>query len=146
MIGARQTRTGPSAYRTIDGLGARPEEMMKIALDAVRGLLLRAEAALAARDRPAKAKALASASDVVEFMLGLSGFDQGTLSECLANIYHYVQAAILKGNATDDAEAVAAARIAIEELSSTWRAIFPDPAVCNDLMTGVGPHGSTAHA
>jgi len=146
MIGARQAWNGPSAYRTIDGLGAKPEEMMKIALDAVRGLLLRAEAALAVHDRLAKAKALSAASNVVEFMLGLSGFDQGTLSECLANIYQYVQAAILKGNATDDPEAVAAARAAIEELAATWRGIFPDPAVYDDFVTNVEPHRSAAHA
>jgi len=140
MIGARQAWNGPSAYRAIDGLGAKPEEMMKIALDAVRGLLLRAETALAANDRPAKAKTLSAASDVVEFMLGLSGFDHGPLSECLANIYQYVQAAILKGNATDDAEAVAAARTAIEELTATWRAIFPDPIPYDAPAYGSGAH------
>ena len=41
-------------------------------------------------------------------------------------MYQYVLAAILKGNAGDDTEAVGAARVAIDELAATWRTIFPD--------------------
>ena len=39
---------------------------------------------------------------------------------------YQVLAAILKGNAGDDTEAVGAARVALEELAATWRTIFPD--------------------
>jgi len=48
------------------------------------------------------------------------------LSECLVSVYQYVLAAILKGNAGDDKEAVSAARAALDELAATWRKIFPD--------------------
>src|ERR1700686_4399791 len=124
MIGARQQLTGPAAYRAIEGAGAVPEEFMKMALDTTRVLLLRAEAAIAAGERGEKAKALASASNVVEFMLGLSGATPGPLSTCLAHVYQYVLAAILKGNAGDDSEAVAAGRLALEQLTISWRTIF----------------------
>lgn len=126
MIGTRQQFGAASAYRAIEGVGAKPEDFMKMALDATRNLLLRAEVAIAAGDRVEKAQALSSAGSVVEFMLGLTGSAPGTLSECLASVYQYVLAAILKGNAGDDTEAVGAARVALEELAATWRTIFPD--------------------
>lgn len=126
MIGTRQQFGAASAYRAIEGIGAKPEDFMKMGLDATRNLLLRAEAAIAAGDTVAKAQALASAGSVVEFMLGLSGTAPGPLSECMASVYQYVLAAILKGNAGDDTEAVGAARVALEELAATWRTIFPD--------------------
>jgi flagellar protein FliS len=126
MIGTRQQFGAASAYRAIEGVGAKPEDFVKMALDATRNLLLRAEVAIAANDRAEKAQALSSASSVVEFMLGLSGSAPGALSQCLASVYQYVLAAILKGNAGDDTEAVGAARVALEELAATWRTIFPD--------------------
>jgi flagellar secretion chaperone FliS len=126
MIGTRQQFGAAGAYRAVEGVGAKPEDFMKMALDATRNLLLRAEIAIAAKDRVEKAQALSSASSVVEFMLGLSGSAPGALSQCLASVYQYVLAAILKGNAGDDTEAVSAARAALEELAATWRTIFPD--------------------
>jgi flagellar secretion chaperone FliS len=132
MIGARQYGGAASAYRTIEGTGAAPEDFMKLALDATRNLLLRAEMAIAAKQQVEKAQALASASSVVEFMLGLSGTAPGALSECLASVYQYVLAAILKGNAGDDTEAVGAARVALDELAATWRTIFPDAISLED--------------
>jgi len=126
MIGARQNMGVAGAYRAVEGVDAAPEDFMKMALDTARNLLLRAEVAIAANERVEKAKALASASSVVEFMLGLSGSAPGALSRCLASVYHYVLAAILKGNAGDDAEAVGAARVALDELAATWRTLFPD--------------------
>src|SRR5215469_15384332 len=126
MIGASRNGNATSAYRSIEGISAKPEEFMKLALDATRNLLLRAEMAITANERSEKAQALSSAGSVVEFMLGLSGSAPGALSECMASVYQYVLAAILKGNAGDDTEAVGAARVALEELAATWRSIFPD--------------------
>jgi len=130
MIGAQGNAT--SAYRAVEGIGAKPEDFMKMALDATRNLLLRAEMAIDAGDKVEKAQALGSAGSVVEFMLGLSGSAPGALSECLASVYQYVLAAILKGNAGDDREAVGAARLALEELAATWRTIFPDTVAFED--------------
>jgi flagellin-specific chaperone FliS len=115
-----------AAYRVVEGIGAEPAEYMKMALDSARTFLLQAEAAIVENDRPGKAKALASAARLIEFMLGLSGIERGPLSECLASIYHYVLAAILKGNAWDDREAVTAGRVAVEDLAAVWRKVFPD--------------------
>lgn len=133
MIGARQTGGAASAYRAIEGIGAAPEDFMKMALDAARSLLLRAEAAIAAGERAEKAQALGSAGKIVEFMLGLSGSAPGALSECMASVYQYVLVAILKGNAGDDGEAVGAARVALEQLAATWRTIFPDALACEEI-------------
>jgi flagellin-specific chaperone FliS len=88
--------------------------------------LLQAETAITKQDQPRKAQALASAGKIIEFLLGLSGADSGPLSECLASVYQYVLAAILKGNAWDDAEAVAAGRAALDDLAGIWRKVFPD--------------------
>ena len=126
MNGSRQGRGVASAYRAIEGIGAEPEDFMKMALDAARLQLLRAEAAIDANQRAEKAQSLSSAGSIVEFMLGLSGSAPGSLSECLVSVYQYVLAAILKGNAGDDKEAVGAARVALDELAATWRKIFPD--------------------
>ncbi|MGC2200965.1 MAG: flagellar protein FliS [Stellaceae bacterium] len=126
MENGRQSLSGPAAYRAIQGIGAAPEELMKMAVDSARGFLLRAEAAIAAGDQASKAKALNSAAKIVEFVLGLSGTEPGPLSDSLARVYHYVLAAILKGNVWDDAEAVAAGRIAMEQLAMVWRRAFPD--------------------
>jgi flagellin-specific chaperone FliS len=123
---ATESFRGLAAYRAVEGIGAEPAEFMKMALDAARTLLLQAEAAIADKDRPSKAKALDSAAKLVEFMLGLSGIERGPLSECLASVYHYVLAAILKGNAWDDGEAVTAGRVALEDLAAVWRKVFPD--------------------
>jgi flagellin-specific chaperone FliS len=115
-----------AAYRTVAGIGAAPEEFMKMAMDAMQTFLRQAEFAIASGDRPQKAKALGSAGRLVEFMLGLSGSEPGQLSDCLAEVYRFVLAATLRGNAADDAEAVAAARLAIEQLAGVWRRAFPD--------------------
>ena len=138
MSGPWQRQRAVGAYRAVEGIGATPEGYMKMALDAARNLLLRAEAAIAAGRRTEKAAALSSAANVVEFMLGLSGFAPGELSECLASVYKYVLAAILKGNAGDDKEAVVAARVALDELAATWRAMFPD-AIGSEV---VGPNAT----
>ena len=145
MISARQGLSGPAAYRVMEGVGATPEEFMKMALDTSRALLLRAETAIRAGDQVAKAKALASASNVVEFMLGLSGVAHGALSDCLASVYQYVLATILKGNAGDDADSLAAGRTALDELAATWRKIFPDAIAWDEpgedaLLSGSGEH------
>ena len=118
--------SGLAAYRAVEGIAAEPEAFMKMAMDAARALLLQAEAAMAAGDRPAKAKALSSAARVIEFMLGLSGAERGALSDRLAGVYEYTLAAILKANAFDDKEAVAAGRLTVEQLAAIWRRIFPD--------------------
>ena len=119
---------------------------MKMALDAARMLLLRAESAIQAGQQVEKAKALASAGNVVEFMLGLSGVSPGALSDCLASVYQYVLAAILKGNAGNDADAVAAGRLALEELSTTWRKIFPDALPWDEIGEEAVANGSGEHA
>jgi len=126
MNSTLQRQRALGAYRNVEGIGAQPESFMKMALDAARSMLQRAETAIADHDKVGKAKALGSAANVVEFMLGLSGFAPGELSECLSSVYKYVLAAILKGNAGDDKEAVTAARVALDELAATWRAMFPD--------------------
>jgi len=102
-------------------------------MDAARVFLLQGEAAIIAGERPAKAKALSSAAKVVEFMLELSGAEPGVLSDRLAGVYQYVLAAILNGNARDDAEAVAAGRLAIEQLAAVWRTVFPDAVVLESI-------------
>lgn len=137
MNGSRRTRDVLGAYRAVEGVGAEPEDFMKMALDAARLQLLRAEAAIEANQRVEKAQALSSAGTIVEFMLGLSGSAPGSLSECLVSVYQYVLAAILKGNAGDDKEAVGAARVALDELAATWRQIFPDKG-------GLGDPGHTS--
>ena len=134
MDGTAAILNGLAAYRAVEGIGAEPEEFMKMAMDATRAFLLQAEAAIRAGDRPAKAKALNSAAKIIEFVLGLSGTEPGALSACLAKVYHYVLAAILRGNAWDDAEAVAAGRITIEQLTTVWRRAFPD-AVGSAIIT-----------
>jgi len=133
--------SGLAAYRAIEGMGAEPEEFMKMAMDAARALLLQAQSAMAAGDKPAKAKALSSAAKIVEFMLGLSGAERGPLSDRLAGVYQYVLAAILKGNAFDDAEAVTAAGLAVEQLAVVWRKVFPDTRVWNTAQEHVAMSG-----
>jgi flagellar secretion chaperone FliS len=135
-----------SVYRVMEGIGATPDGFMKMALDAARSLLRRAEMAIAAKDRVEKAQALGSAGKVVEFMLGLSGSAPGELSTCLASVYQYVLAAILKGNVGDDEEAVRAARVALDELAATWRKIFPDVLAWDDAGPETSSTGRRDHA
>lgn len=115
-----------AAYRSVAAIDAAPERLMKMAIEAAQRFLSEGEAAIAARDRPRKALALSSAGNVIEFMLGLSGSEPGPLSDRLARLYRFALGAILRGNAADDAEAVAAAGIAIEALAALWRQRFPD--------------------
>jgi len=126
MDGANYGMSGVAAYRAVAGIDAEPKEFMKMAMDAARIFLLQAETAIAAGDRPAKAKALSSAAKVIEFMLGLSGTEPGPLSDRLSGVYQYILAAILKGNAWDDGEAVTGGRFAVEQLVGVWRKMFPD--------------------
>ena len=88
--------------------------------------LAQAEAAIAGGNRPAKGKALNSAAQLIEFVLGLTGSEPGPLSNSLAEVYRYVLTAIVRANASDDAEAVVAGRVAIEQLAAVWRRAFPD--------------------
>jgi flagellin-specific chaperone FliS len=126
MNGSQQTWQAATAYRAVEAVGAKPEDFMKMALDAARNLLLRAEASISAGDQATKARTLSAAGSIVEFMLGLTGSAPGALSERLASVYQYALGAILKANAGSDTEAAGAARVALEELAGTWRTIFPD--------------------
>jgi hypothetical protein len=87
MAPAWQNLTGPAAYRAIEGVGAEPQEFMRMAIDALQVFLLQAEAAIRDEDRPAKAKSLNSAAKLAEFVLGLTGTEPGPLSNCLAVVY-----------------------------------------------------------
>lgn len=145
MNGWRGNMKDLAAYRAVAGTGAAPEEFMKMALDAVRTFLLIAETAIAAGDRPKKAQALSSAGKIIEFLLGLSGMERGPLSGCLASVYQYVLAAILKGNAWDDAEALAAGRIALDDLAAIWRKVFPDALLGEAMMLPAPLNASNYH-
>jgi flagellin-specific chaperone FliS len=146
MNGSWRRGSAAGAYRAVEGIGAEPEDFMKMALDAARLQLLRAEAAIDANQRAEKAQALSSAANIVEFMLGLSGTAPGALSECLVSVYQYVLAAILKGNAGDDREAVGAARVALDELAVTWRKIFPDTTGLEETGPDLALSGGRDHA
>jgi flagellar biosynthetic protein FliS len=126
MQGARQSLTGPAAYRAVEGIGAKPEELMKMAMDALQMFFAQAEAAIAVGNRTAKGKALNSAAQLIEFVLGLTGSEPGPLSSGLAEVYRYVLGAIVRANAWDDAEAIVAGRVVIEQLAAIWRRAFPD--------------------
>jgi flagellar biosynthetic protein FliS len=126
MVMANEGFGALAAYRTVAGIDAAPEEFMKMATDALRTFLLQAENAIGGGDLRAKAAALNSAARIVEFMLGLSGSEPGPLSDGLAQVYRYVLAAILQANCADDSEAVAAGRVAVEQLAAVWRRAFPD--------------------
>jgi flagellin-specific chaperone FliS len=141
MDAANYGLSGPAAYRAVAGIDAEPKEFMKMAMDAARIFLLQAEAAIAAGDRPAKAKALSSAAKIIEFMLGLSGTERGPLSDRLTQVYQYVLAAILKGNAWDDREAVAAGRLTVEQLVVLWRKMFPDAVIYEGTGDRAAPTG-----
>jgi flagellar secretion chaperone FliS len=129
MDAVREASSGLAAYRAVEGIDAEPAQFMKMAMDATRAFMLEAENDISAGDRAAKARALSSAAKVIEFMLGLSGAGFGPLSDRLASVYQYILDAILKGNASSDAEAVAAGRLAVEELAAVWRKIFSDALV-----------------
>jgi flagellar biosynthetic protein FliS len=126
MSGARESFGALAAYRTVAAIDAAPEELMKMGIEAAQRFLAQAEAGIAATDRPRKARALSSAARIVEFMLGLSGSEPGPLSDRLDRLYRFALTAILRGNAADDAEAVAAARVAVDEIAAEWRRLFPD--------------------
>jgi flagellin-specific chaperone FliS len=146
MNGSRQSGSVAGAYRAVEGIGGAPEDFMKMGLDATRNYLLRAEAAIAAEDKVEKAQALSSAGSIVEFMLGMTGSAPGALSGCLSSVYQYVLVAILKGNAWDDAEAVSAARVALDELAGTWRTIFPDTVGWEESGPDLEPSGRRDYA
>ena len=129
MSAAGESFGALAAYRTVAAIDAAPEELMKMAIEAAQRFLGQAEAGIAANDRPRKARALGSAARIVEFMLGLSGAEPGPLSDRLAQLYRFALTAILRGNATGDAEAVAAARVAVDEIATEWRRLFPDMMV-----------------
>jgi flagellar biosynthetic protein FliS len=126
MNGAQESFGALAAYRAVAAIDAAPEDLMKMAIEAAQRFLGEGEAAIAARDRQRKALALSSAGDVIEFMLGLSGSEPGPLSDRLTGLYRFALAAILRGNAAEDAEAVAAAGVAIGAIAVLWRQRFPD--------------------
>jgi flagellar protein FliS len=129
MDGSIQDFSSLAAYRVVEGIGAEPEQFIKIAMDAARVFLLQAEKRIAVGDRIGKARALSSAGRIIEFMLGLSGTEHGVLSDRLAQVYEFILQAILRGNMANDLEALAAGRLAVEDLSAVWRKRFPDALV-----------------
>jgi flagellar biosynthetic protein FliS len=129
MSGARDGYGALAAYRTVAGIDASPEELMRMALEAAMRLLTQAATAIADGDRPQKALALSAVAKIVEFLLGLSGSTPGPLSGRLADLYRFALAAILSANAKDDGEAVAAARFALQEIAGLWHRRFSDTAM-----------------
>jgi flagellar biosynthetic protein FliS len=126
MSAVRDTFGALAAYQSVAAIGAPPETLMMTGLQAALRFLTEAETAIAATDRPRKARALNSANRIIEFMLGLTGVEPGPFGERLARLYRFALSAILRGNANDDAEAVAAARAVIAEIAAQWRRLFPD--------------------
>ena len=61
----RQGLTGAAAYRSIEAVGADPEQFMKMATDAARTFLLQAETAISDGNQATKVKALTSATKIV---------------------------------------------------------------------------------
>jgi flagellin-specific chaperone FliS len=125
-----------AAYRAVAGIDAAPADFMKMAMDALQGFLRQAETGIAGGERPAKARALGSAGRLVEFLQGLSGSEPGRFTPCLAQVYRFVFAAILRANVADDGEAVAAARAVVQELATVWRATFPDADLSQSEVSG----------
>lgn len=124
MEGMYRNSESYAAYRSVSALGAKPQEFMTMALDSLRVLLRRAEAAIQARAWVEKAEALGSAGKLVEFLIGLSGVEHGELSDRLASIYKFVMTAILKANAHNDPNALADGRQAIDHVAVIWGKIF----------------------
>lgn len=113
------------AYRSVDCAGVSSERLMMVALDAVHFFLTRAETAMDDDNRQEKARVLARAGRVMEFMLGLTGVQPGELSVRLAKLYRFVIDGIVKGNANDDKDAIVSARAVIEDVGKFWRMRFP---------------------
>ncbi|SRR5579875_830860 len=113
------------AYRSVDCTGVSAERLMMVALDAVQFFLTRAETAIEDGNGSEKARVLARAGRVTEFMLGLTGVQPGELSGRLGKLYRFVLEGIMKGNANDDKEAIASARYVIEDIGRFWRMRFP---------------------
>lgn len=124
MDGMYRNSESYAAYRSVSALGASPQEFMTMALDSLRVLLRRAEAAIEAQAWVEKAEALSSAGKLVEFLIGLSGVERGELSDRLASIYKFVMTSILKANAQNDAHVLADGRQAIEHVATIWGSIF----------------------
>ena len=114
-----------AAYRSVDCAGISSERLMIVALDAVQFFLTRAETAIDDENRAEKARVLARAGRVMEFMLGLTGVQPGELSVRLAKLYRFVIDGIVKGNANDDKDAIVSARAVIEDVGKFWRLRFP---------------------
>lgn len=114
-----------AAYRSVDCAGISSERLMIVALDAVQFFLMRAESAIDDDNRVEKARVLARAGRVMEFMLGLTGVQPGELSVRLAKLYRFVIDGIVKGNANDDKDAIVSARAVIEDVGKFWRLRFP---------------------
>ncbi|MGH6982202.1 MAG: flagellar export chaperone FliS [Stellaceae bacterium] len=132
MDGARRNSESYAAYRSVAGLGASPQEFMSMALDSLRALLRRADAAIREQEWVEKADALNSAGKLVEFLIGLSGIERGELSDRLASIYQFVMTAIMRANAQNDLGALADGSQAVEHVATIWRDIFAgveEPAI-----------------
>jgi flagellar biosynthetic protein FliS len=122
-----------SAYRDVDCVGITPERLMMVALDTLRIFLSRAAIAIDGNNAVEKARLLARAGTVVEFMLGLSGIAPGESSTRLAKLYRFVLDGIVRANVRDDKEALAGALHVIEELTKFWRSQFPTAATTAEL-------------
>ena len=114
-----------TAYRSVDCAGVSSERLMIVALDAVQFFLARAETAIDDENGVERARVLARAGRVMEFMLGLTGVQPGELSPRLAKLYRFVMDGIVKGNANNDKEAIVSARAVIEDVGKFWRLRFP---------------------
>lgn len=114
-----------TAYRSVDCAGVSSERLMIVALDAVQFFLARAETAIDDENGVERARVLARAGRVMEFMLGLTGVQPGELSTRLAKLYRFVMDGIVKGNANNDKEAIVSARAVIEDVGKFWRLRFP---------------------
>jgi len=114
-----------SAYRSVDCVGIKPERLMMVGLESLQTTLSKAMAAIDGANGSEKARLLAKAGTVVEFMLGLTNIAPGELSERLAKLYRFVLRGIARGNVADDKEAVAGALHVIDDLAKFWRGRFP---------------------
>lgn len=116
-----------TAYRKMDiesdVLGADPHRLIVLLFDGAEAALVRAQAALAAKDIPVKTESLVKAIEIINDGLSasLNLEASGDLAANLRALYDYMVNRLIHANIHQDAAAITEVQKLLGEISGAWR-------------------------
>jgi len=130
--------TGYQAYRGLQVEGAGPLELVLLTYDALIKALVKARAAVEAKDMVAEAEQLSRALQaIIELSTSLNFESGGNISASLASLYAYMSRRLLEGQTRNSAAAIDEVLSLTQTLREGWQGLSSNAPQSGSLQVAV---------